>query len=206
MQTELNQYQDGAGRTAVYPGGRTIDGLLYVTTGLNGEAGEIAEHAKKALRDDGGELTDERKAALLAELGDVCWYCARTAREAAFKLGACGLSPEDYPDQPGLYPGAGTHRGFLYLANRLNTEAAKVAELAITTLPYDVPQGTHWLDVGQGRVVQGRLRTGVARVLWYVNEISSLCGSTLSDVLTANLAKLASRKRRGTLHGKGSER
>ena len=41
---------------------------------------------KKALRDDGGVLTDERRAALAAELGDVLWYVAQLATEAGLDL------------------------------------------------------------------------------------------------------------------------
>jgi NTP pyrophosphatase (non-canonical NTP hydrolase) len=41
---------------------------------------------KKALRDDGGVLTEERRAALAAELGDVLWYAAQLATEAGLDL------------------------------------------------------------------------------------------------------------------------
>lgn len=47
---------------------------------LAGEAGEFAEHVGKAQRDDGFDITDltalsdERRAALIKELGDILWY------------------------------------------------------------------------------------------------------------------------------------
>ena len=41
---------------------------------------------KKAIRDDGGALSDERRAALAAELGDVLWYLAQLATEAGLDL------------------------------------------------------------------------------------------------------------------------
>lgn len=43
-------------------------------------------------------------------------------------------------------------------------------------------------------------------VLWYVNSISSLLGSSLEDVAAGNLEKLASRKDRGVLNGSGDNR
>ena len=64
------------------------DNLTYPALGLCGEAGEAAEKVKKALRDDGGVLTDERRAALAAELGDVLWYVAQLATEAGLDLDA----------------------------------------------------------------------------------------------------------------------
>ena len=41
---------------------------------------------KKAISDDGGELTEERRDALAAELGDVLWYVAQLATEAGLEL------------------------------------------------------------------------------------------------------------------------
>jgi NTP pyrophosphatase (non-canonical NTP hydrolase) len=46
----------------------------------------VAEHAKKALRDDGGEVTDERRQAMSKELGDVLWYVAQIATELGLEL------------------------------------------------------------------------------------------------------------------------
>ena len=81
---DLSEYQHRSRATAVYPGAG--DNLTYPALGLCGEAGEAAEKVKKALRDDGGVLTDERRAALAAELGDVLWYVAQLATEAGLDL------------------------------------------------------------------------------------------------------------------------
>jgi NTP pyrophosphatase (non-canonical NTP hydrolase) len=81
---ELSEYQRRSRATAVYPNaGRE---LAYPALGLCGEAGEAAEKVKKALRDDGGVLTPERREALGAELGDVLWYLAQLATEAGLDL------------------------------------------------------------------------------------------------------------------------
>ena len=81
---DLSDYQRRSRATAVYP--EAGDNLTYPALGLCGEAGEAAEKVKKALRDDGGVLTDERRAALAAELGDVLWYVAQLATEADLDL------------------------------------------------------------------------------------------------------------------------
>lgn len=83
---DFTDYQRDSRATAVYPGAGA--NLLYPTLGLCGEAGEVAEKVKKMLRDDAGFLTDERREALGAELGDVLWYVAQVATEAGLELDA----------------------------------------------------------------------------------------------------------------------
>jgi NTP pyrophosphatase (non-canonical NTP hydrolase) len=80
---ELSAYQRQSRRTAEYPRGAW---LAYPALGLAGEAGEVAEHAKKAIRDDGGTVSDQRKAAMSKELGDVLWYVAQLATELGLDL------------------------------------------------------------------------------------------------------------------------
>jgi NTP pyrophosphatase (non-canonical NTP hydrolase) len=53
--------------------------LAYMSLGLAGEAGEVANKVKKLIRDSNGRLTDEAKAELIKEVGDVLWYCAGMA-------------------------------------------------------------------------------------------------------------------------------
>jgi NTP pyrophosphatase (non-canonical NTP hydrolase) len=80
----FSEYQRLSRETAVYP--QLGDNLVYPALGLCGEAGETAEKIKKAMRDDGGILTDERREAVAAELGDVLWYVAQLATEAGLDL------------------------------------------------------------------------------------------------------------------------
>jgi NTP pyrophosphatase (non-canonical NTP hydrolase) len=81
---QLSDYQQRSRATAVYPDAG--DNLTYPALGLCGEAGECAEKVKKAIRDDGGVLSEERREALAAELGDVLWYVAQLATEAGLDL------------------------------------------------------------------------------------------------------------------------
>lgn len=82
----LDDYQHGAADTAVYPCQGGWVGLLYTVLGLSGEAGELANQVKKVLRDDGFTVSEERKAKLLDELGDVLWYVANMALELGVDL------------------------------------------------------------------------------------------------------------------------
>ena len=92
---------------AFYPG-RGTGSITYTALGLAGEAGEVlekveglglenpakgvvsasrvAEHAKKALRDDGETVTPERREKIVNELGDVLWYITATAAELGLTL------------------------------------------------------------------------------------------------------------------------
>ncbi|HEX4116720.1 MAG TPA: nucleoside triphosphate pyrophosphohydrolase family protein [Solirubrobacteraceae bacterium] len=80
---DLSEYQRQSRRTAEYP---REAWLAYPALGLAGEAGEVAEHAKKTIRDDGGKVSDERRAAMSKELGDVLWYVAQLASELGLSL------------------------------------------------------------------------------------------------------------------------
>jgi NTP pyrophosphatase (non-canonical NTP hydrolase) len=93
--TTLNEYQDLATRTAIYPGRQELDGLLYTALGLAGEAGEFANEVKKILRDDKGHLTSKRREELKDELGDVLWYVAQCAFELQVRMEVIGSNNID---------------------------------------------------------------------------------------------------------------
>ena len=80
---ELSEYQRRSRSTAAYP---RESSLTYPALGLAGEAGEVAEHVKKTIRDDGAVVTSERRAAMERELGDVLWYLAQLATELDLDL------------------------------------------------------------------------------------------------------------------------
>jgi NTP pyrophosphatase (non-canonical NTP hydrolase) len=94
----FRQYQTLAVRSAIYPGKGTPFGLMYAALGL-AEAGEVQNKVKKAFRDDdilrldyhepsetiyvvdAKELTPERRAQIIKELGGVLWYVAAVCSE-----------------------------------------------------------------------------------------------------------------------------
>ncbi len=77
---EFNDYQSSAAETAIFPDEMpdSVDtGTVYCALGLVGEAGEVAEKVKKAVREDDSSYLDD----LEAELGDVIWYISQLARQ-----------------------------------------------------------------------------------------------------------------------------
>ena len=82
----FDEYQKAIESFAVYPREEELSAISYLTLGLNGEAGEVAEQVKKAIRND-GNITEERRAKILDEIGDVLWYVSRIAAEFNVSLG-----------------------------------------------------------------------------------------------------------------------
>ena len=78
-------YQEKACETAIFPKKQAME---YLTLGLTGESGEIANKVKKFIRD--GASKDEYLAKRIEigyEIGDVMWYCAVLADELDMNLG-----------------------------------------------------------------------------------------------------------------------
>jgi NTP pyrophosphatase (non-canonical NTP hydrolase) len=80
----FNDYQTKSRKTAGYPAiGHPV---IYPVLGLANEAGEVAGKIKKVFRDKEGQINDETREALKAELGDVLWYLAQVATELDLTL------------------------------------------------------------------------------------------------------------------------
>lgn len=60
--------------------------VFYATTGLAGEAGEVANKVKKILRDNRGVIDDEVRQKVLGELGGVAWYLAAVSAEFGLSM------------------------------------------------------------------------------------------------------------------------
>lgn len=81
---DLKTYQTESRKTATYvDAGKNF---IYPTLGLASEAGEVAGKVKKIMRDDGMNVSGEKREAIKGELGDVLWYVAQTATEFGLDL------------------------------------------------------------------------------------------------------------------------
>ena len=81
----LDEYQRQALTTVISSDNEFRD-LLHWVLGINGEAGEIAEKVKKIIRDKQGKVSQEDKAELAKEVGDVLWYLAVFAHHLGVPL------------------------------------------------------------------------------------------------------------------------
>lgn len=82
--SRFTTYQAESRKTALYPPiGHPV---IYPILGLVNEAGEVAGKIKKIFRDKDGQISDETRQALKAELGDVLWYLAQVCTELDLSL------------------------------------------------------------------------------------------------------------------------
>ena len=108
---EMNDYQTRALGTAVY---KNWDQQLICTTlGLSGETGEVAEKIKKLIRDQDSIVTEEFRAGVKKELGDVLWYLSTLSHTLGFTLeevAALNLEKLASRKARGVLQGSGDHR------------------------------------------------------------------------------------------------
>lgn len=192
-----NHYQDETQATAVYPGQGSITGLSYVGLKFAGESGEVSEHIGKALRDDAGEITDDRKLLLSRELGDVLWYIARGGRELGVRMSHVGLA--DMTELGSVViPGRGTSTARTCMAFGLTSSAGRFNAMLLEIL---TKQAGNYDTVQRDEMVR---LLGLA--LYWLTQLAQECGLDLQAIADENLEKLRKRKDEGTLHGSGSNR
>ena len=87
MSIGLNDYQQRAKQTAVYPGQGQQQGLAYVSIGLGGEAGELFNVIAKHLRGD--DLLEAYLPRIEQEVGGVLWFLSQVCEESGTTLEKC---------------------------------------------------------------------------------------------------------------------
>jgi NTP pyrophosphatase (non-canonical NTP hydrolase) len=84
---DFDEYQELALRTASGDSMVSESAMLNAAAlGLNGEAGEIADHVKKVMY-HGHPLDEATRDKIAKEIGDILWYCALGAKAIGLGLG-----------------------------------------------------------------------------------------------------------------------
>ena len=78
---DFDEYQTLANRTGNFDGKQAEFTLMYLGLGLTSEAGEVADKIKKMIRNENGVMSDDRRATIASEVGDVLWYLSQLARQ-----------------------------------------------------------------------------------------------------------------------------
>ena len=82
----LNEYQQMALETAIYPQEYKVIYPALGMAGEAGEAGEVADKVKKIIRDNSSKVSEEKALEIAKEVGDVLWYCATMTNDLGFDL------------------------------------------------------------------------------------------------------------------------
>ena len=88
-----------------------------------------------------------------------------------------------------------------YLSSGIAGEVGELCSLIAKRFRQDKEETQVFLDEHK-ELVKGEL----GDILWFVAQLSSLYGLTLSEVVDYNVEKLAKRKAKGTLKGSGDHR
>lgn len=97
-----------------------------------------------------------------------------------------------------VYP---TNQGIAYCALGLNGEAGEVAE----KIKKRIRDGINW-DHAKLAEHRDGMKKELGDVQWYLAQLCTEYGFTLSEVMEANVEKLIDRKDRGVLGGSGDTR
>jgi len=169
---DWKQYTIERRKTAIYP--RKV-ALFYVLLMLVGEIGEVSAIAERA---------DYNQAAVLGELGDVCWYIAALQYELGVESLDDLTPPKGWSDEVmllGLFEGAAE-------LQQIVAKSYRDADGVI-----DLPR-------------KERMASVLGYLLSVVATLVVRAGGTLEGVLAANIAKLADRHARGVIGGSGDNR
>ena len=188
MKMMLNEYQNAAAETAVYPGrlgilneGTDLTGVYYTALGLSGESGELLEKILWAT----GFVSDD----ILKEMGDQLWYISQCAME----LG-CPLS-FIYENHHGKYTALETQLEVCaYIAGKSGAYCDCVKKCL---------RDNHGVISSK---IKAQLVEHLSMMLLGQMEMCSNYNIPMSRVMEMNIAKLSSRKLRGMLGGNGDNR
>ncbi len=86
---DFDKYQLATSDTAIYNGAGTgnFDAVNYCLVGMAGEIGEVMNKWGKIIRDQDGLPTNEQKADIAKEMGDILWFMTRGLDELDTSLG-----------------------------------------------------------------------------------------------------------------------
>lgn len=79
---KIDDYADRAMETCL----SSADNMYYAMSLIASEAGEINGHWSKVIRDDNGEISEERGSLMDKEAGDILWGLALYAKRRGVKL------------------------------------------------------------------------------------------------------------------------
>ena len=188
----LYEYQIIARSTAIYLNTERSR-MIYPALGIIGECGEVAEKAKKLIRDDNWIMKPNRIEAIIKELGDCCWYLANICSDVDLTLGMI------YKVRYNQIENQICEFTFSQLDLHMNRRANLLSEILERWYYDDNCNLTACWKYPE-------ICEHIAHVIVCIEEIAGRYDHTLEEVYTKNTDKLAKRKQSGTLTGEGDDR
>jgi len=173
----LNEYQQQAMSTAIFPVDRSLD---YTVLGLCSEVGELAE----AWLDNSKGFPE-----VAAEAGDCYWYSAAIADTLEIRLEKV-VELYNGPEVSGQLIG-----NFIIDLTRVSGNLAGLVKKAIRD------DGGHFTQEKEAKAIYF-----LGRTILLLDKITQQLGTSRYAVMNDNLDKLADRKQRGVLQGSGDNR
>jgi len=176
---DFRTYQEESRKTAQYPGiGKSV---AYPLLGLLGEFGELCEKFKKVLRDNNGELTQDRKDGIIGEAGDELWYLFNLYTEAHLDL------EKEYVEKE--------------LTEEIKNSLVKLL-VAMHCCISDIAT----FCTGENHVLLSKITEPSNTLLSCLKQICVMCNISIEDVMQKNIDKLKSRQERNVIKGDGDMR
>lgn len=109
MKTSFLDYEEFVNKTK----DPICNDILYLTTAMCGEAGEVADKVKKIYRDHEGIVDSKAEQEIAAELGDTLWYLTALAvklRVPLWSIAKCNMDKVNRRITTGTLHGSGDYR------------------------------------------------------------------------------------------------
>lgn len=173
---KLDEYQEGAKSTAIYPGT-----LAYPTIGLVGELGELMAACES-----------EDNLTIYKEISDVLWYIANVANDAGLKLSeVCGR--KTFPTESTVNVDCWYTTG-------------EVLWMVVGTIAENVKKTIRDCKGVLPEKRRNAIKKALKSVIGILAEFATDYDTTLEQCAILNLEKLRSRQERGVLNGDGDNR
>lgn len=187
----LSDYQKRTGETAVYPKGKEVE---YLALGLVNEIGEALEkiHAIGHIREVGDE---DKRAAVVSEVGDCFWYLSQLFNFFGFSLSEAKNYFDDvFPD---------------FANKKILSSLHADMELSYSFIPAAAFQGLIKKYIRDNKTFEELKESSEDRLSAIAIKLFIVCcyiGATPYEVCYANYKKLQDRKDRGVIKGSGDNR
>lgn len=199
----LNEYQDKASQTAIYP---KEMGVVYTLLGLGGEVGELEEKTLELSFSENNynSLSEDIINDLIHETGDIMWYISNLSRELNLKLSDIYTEEihKNISDNNNVMIHVFNNKNkmisIFLISSKMNSIVGKMDN--------DYKKVIRDLNGIINEDKKQKLINNLSNILWCVNSMCIELDTTLTYVMQKNIDKLFDRMERNKIGGDGDNR